>query len=336
MANYLVTGGTGFVASWAIVTLLKRGEQVRTTVRSEEKGKTLKQALSQYTDTTALSFAVADLTDATAWPAAMRDIEFVLHIASPMSADDPDDEAAVMKPAVDGTLNVLKAAAAAHVKHVVMTSSLAAATPPSSETNQAIDESYWTDPTNPELNAYCRSKILAELAAWNYMKTQTQTAFTTVLPGAIFGPILQPQNTHSVQVIQQMIVRHAPNPKISFEIIDVQDLVDLEIRAVNSPAANGQRYNAISENIPMRDIAKMLKKDVPDLASLVRTSQLPDTLLRLAAKKAPAVNAIVGMLGRKFAHTNQKAIRELDWRPRPAETTVIDTAKSLKAFNLLS
>lgn len=335
MTDYLVTGGTGFVASWAIVTLLQRGKSVRTTVRSAAKGEALKATLAQYADTTQLSYAVADLTVASAWPAAMQGITYVLHIASPMSADDPDDEEAVMKPAIQGTLNVLKAAVAAQVQHVVMTSSLAAATPAKTVTDQNIAESFWSDPANPELNAYRRSKVLAEQAAWQYMNEYPETAFTTVLPGAIFGPLLQPQNTHSVQVIQQMIVRRTPNPKISFEITDVRDLVDLEIKAVTSPQAAGQRFNASGENLSMQDIAKILKADVPDIAGHVRTGQLPDGVLRVAAKAAPALNALVGMLGRRFAHTNQKAVTTLDWHPRAAATTVVDTAKSLAAFDLL-
>ncbi|MET1000542.1 MAG: hypothetical protein ABWZ15_01920, partial [Acidimicrobiia bacterium] len=49
-ATVLVTGGTGYVAGWCIVTLLERGYAVRTTVRSRTKAALVRAAVSTVID----------------------------------------------------------------------------------------------------------------------------------------------------------------------------------------------------------------------------------------------------------------------------------------------
>jgi len=70
------------------------------------------------------------------------------------------------------------------------------------------DETLWTDPNDPTLIPYRRSKTLAEKAAWEFMKTvEGDTTLTTILPGAVFGPILSRDNLNSVQVIGKLLLR---------------------------------------------------------------------------------------------------------------------------------
>src|SRR5262245_26535802 len=91
----LVTGGTGYVAGWVIVELLRRGYDVRTTVRSAAKGEAVRKAIATQVDPgNRLSFAIADLTSDDGWDAAAAGCTYVLHVASPLgttvtkSADD--------------------------------------------------------------------------------------------------------------------------------------------------------------------------------------------------------------------------------------------------------
>ena len=78
----------------------------------------------------------------------------------------------MIKPAVNGTLSVLKACAAAGVKRCVITSSVAAVNFVKAEDKPAdgvFNESHWTDPDRPEgLRAYAKSKYLAEKVAWDF------------------------------------------------------------------------------------------------------------------------------------------------------------------------
>ncbi|MCX5555062.1 NAD-dependent epimerase/dehydratase family protein [Streptomyces sp. NBC_00038] len=333
----LVTGGTGFVAGWCIVELLRQGYEVRTTVRGTSRREAVLAAVSTEVDPAdRLSFAVADLTSDAGWAAAVEGCEYVLHVASPLGADAPKDPDALVVPARDGALRVLRAATDAGVRRVVMTSACAAATPPLADPDSISDETRWTDTDDPTLTAYRKSKAVAEQAAWHYMRDQEgPTALATVLPGAVFGPLLDAANRGSVQVIERLLRGRLPGtPRIGFEVVDVRDLADLHVRAMTSPEAAGQRFIAAGEFLWMAEIAQELRAALGDAAGKVPTRKLPDFAMRLLARFDPGVRAVVPYLGRRHLHSADKARRMLAWQPRPAAETVTDCARSLAAHQV--
>jgi nucleoside-diphosphate-sugar epimerase len=193
--------GSGYIAGWCIAELLRRGYEVRTTVRDPGREQGVADAVSSVADPAGrLSFAVADLTADDGWDAAAKGVDYVLHVASPLGGGTPD---AMIAAARDGTLRVLRAAVAAGAKRVVMTSAANAASPSSYATEGVTDETLWTDPDDPALIPYRRSKTLAERAAWDYMSGPTE--LVTVLPGAVFGPILTTGTIGSVGIIARML-----------------------------------------------------------------------------------------------------------------------------------
>lgn len=214
MAQVLVTGGTGYVGGWAIVALLQRGYDVRTTVRSQSREQAVIDAVSTEVDPgERLSFAYADLTKDDGWDAAMAGVDFVLHVASPLGNGSDKDADALIVPARDGALRVLRAATRAQVKRVVMTSAANAASPMSYTAEGVTDETLWTV-DDPSLPAYRRSKTIAEKAAWDFMADNDgSTELCTVLPGAVLGPILTSENVGTASLIQRMLrgeMRGAP------------------------------------------------------------------------------------------------------------------------------
>ena len=124
----LVTGGSGFVALHAISQLLNQGYRVRATLRSLSKQTEVTNALrrSGITALEHLQFVETDLSNDKNWDQAMQGCSYVLHIASPIHLQIPKDENEMIRPAVDGTLRVLRAAKKAGVKRVVMTSNFGA------------------------------------------------------------------------------------------------------------------------------------------------------------------------------------------------------------------
>jgi nucleoside-diphosphate-sugar epimerase len=335
----LVTGGSGYIAGWCVAELLQRGYQVRTTVRSPDRERAVTEAVSAVADPAGrLSFAVADLTADDGWDAAVKGVGYVLHVASPLGGADPD---AMVDAARDGTLRVLRAATGAGVKRVVMTSAANAASPSSYATEGVTDETLWTDPDDPTLIPYRRSKTLAERAAWDFMAScvgQTegsggQTELATVLPGAVFGPILTTSNIGSVGIIGRMLSGKMRGVlRIGLEVVDVRDLVDVHLRAMTSPQAAGQRFLATGEFMWMRDMAHVLHDGLGPSGRQVSTRQVPDAVVRLAARfRDPSLREITPALGRRNRHTTGKARRVLGWQPRPARDTILDCARSLLA-----
>jgi nucleoside-diphosphate-sugar epimerase len=328
----LVTGGTGFVAGWCIVELLRRDYEVRTTIRSREKEAHLRSAVAAGAgDDDRLSCFVADLTADDGWDDAMRGCNYVLHVASPLGTANAEDADALVVPARDGALRVLRAAATADVRRVVMTSAANTASPTSYTEDSVTDEQLWTDPDAPDLGAYRRSKTLAELAAWAYMQeTQPSTTLATVLPGAVFGPILSLDNLGSVQVIGRMLSGAMPGtPQIGLEVVDVRDVVDLHLRAMTSPAAAGQRFLGTGEFMWMSEIADVLRAHLGSQADKVPTETLPNSFVRELAESSAELRGILPGLGRRNRHTTAKAEQMLGWVRRPTTDTIVECARSL-------
>jgi nucleoside-diphosphate-sugar epimerase len=329
----LVTGGSGFIAGWCIVDLLQRGYAVRATLRSLSKEASVSAAIaSAASSTRMLSFVAADLTRDEGWGAAMTGCDHVLHVASPLGGDGAAKPQALIAAARDGTLRVLRAATTAGVKRIVMTSAATTATPPLSSAQRSLsDETVWFDPAERNVDAYRQSKRLAERAAWDFMKEQGgSTTLTTILPGAVFGPVLTTENLGSVQVIGRLLQGRMPaNPRLGFEIVDVRDLASLRISAMASAAAAGQRFIAVGEFLWMIDISRVLRAQLGEAASKVPTRILPDFVLRLMSLADPALRAMTPRLGREHRHLSTKAQGVLGWHTRPAAVTLVDCARSL-------
>jgi dihydroflavonol-4-reductase len=335
MEVVLVTGGTGFVAGWCIVALLQRGYEVRTTVRDPAKEPAVRAAVASCAGATdRLTFFAADLTADDGWDDATAGCDYVLHVASPLGGDTSGGSDALIAPARDGTLRVLRAAVKAGVRRVVMTSAAAAARPPHSA-DRISDETVWADPDDRQFDAYRRSKILAERAAWDFMAGHTgRTSLATILPGAVFGPVLTKANRGSVQIIQRLLEgRPAAIPRLGFWIVDVRDLAELHIHAMTASEAAANRFIAAGDFMWMEDIASTLRLKLGKRAGKVPTRRLPNLVFRLSSLFVPVLRSFVSSLGRKNELTAAKARRMLGFSPRPATTTIVDCAESLLREN---
>jgi nucleoside-diphosphate-sugar epimerase len=341
MSTILVTGGSGFIGSHCILQLLAAGHQVRTTVRSlKREGEVralLKEGGAEPADR--LSFFAADLLSDAGWPDAVAGCQYVLHVASPFPPSTPKDEDEVIIPAREGALRVLRASRDAGVKRVVMTSSFAAIGYGHATQNAPFNETDWTDLNGDGIYAYVKSKTLAERAAWDFIaKEGGALELSVVNPVAVFGPVLGPDYSTSILIVQRLMNGAIPGcPKLYFGVVDVRDVADLHIRAMTHPAAKGERFLAAAGDfMSMVEIANVLKARMGASAKRVPTRQLPNWLVRLAALRDPAVNVILPELGNRKNATNEKAKRLLGWSPRSREDSIVATAESLVRLGLLS
>jgi len=340
MSTVLVTGGSGFVGSHCILQLLAAGHQVRTTVRSlkreAEVRAMLKRGGAEAGDR--LTFAVADLEKDSGWPEAVKGCEYVLHVASPFPATLPKHEDELIVPAREGALRVLRASRDAGVKRVVLTSSFAAVGYGHKPQDAPFNEKDWTDPNGEGVAPYTKSKTLAERAAWDFMaKEGGNLELSAVNPVAVFGPVLGPDYSTSILIVQRMMDGAIPGcPKLTFGAVDVRDVADLHLLAMTHPAAKGERFLAVAGDfLSMLDIAKILKNNMGTSARRVPTWELPNWLVRLAAFRDPAVKQIIPELGTRKNATNEKAKKLLGWKPRSNAESIVATAESLIKLGLL-
>jgi nucleoside-diphosphate-sugar epimerase len=209
----LVTGGSGFIASHTIVQLLNAGHRVRATVRDLKRESEVRAMVKQGGAHAAdqLSFFAADLQADAGWADAVAACDYVLHMASPLPAHAPKNEDELIVPARDGALRVLRAARDAHVKRVVLTSSFAAIGYGHPPQNTPFNETNWSDITGSDVTAYAKSKTLAERAAWDFIAREGRDLQLSVInPVVVFGPVLGPDYSTSVLLIQRLMSGSVP------------------------------------------------------------------------------------------------------------------------------
>ena len=99
-------GAVPLFAGHVVATLLRRGFSVRGTVRSIAKyggpAGIIDEAFLPEHKAADLEFAEASLTDASSWDAAVHGCQHVIHVASPVAAQNPKHEDDMVRPAVDG------------------------------------------------------------------------------------------------------------------------------------------------------------------------------------------------------------------------------------------
>src|SRR5580658_7744213 len=335
MPKVLVTGGSGFVAAHIILQLLGAGHRVRTTVRSLNRENLVRAMLKAGGEEPgdSLSVFAADLESDTGWRDAVAGCEYVLHVASPIPPTAPKHQDDLIVPAREGALRVLRASRDANVKRVVLTSSCGAIYYGHPPRTAPFDETNWTI-LNHDLTAYVKSKAIAERAAWDFVaKEGRNLELSVVNPVGIFGPVLGPDYSPSVELIKRLMDGMPGCPRLYFGVVDVRDVADLHIRAMTDPSAKGERFIAVSGDcISMVDIAKMLKARLGDSARRVPRWQLPDWVVRLAAKRDPSMQQLLPLLGTIRNATGEKARRVLGWSPRSNEEAVVASAESLIRF----
>ncbi len=340
MSTILVTGGSGFIGSHAILQLLAAGHRVRTTIRNLKREGDVRALLkaggAEAGDR--LTFHAADLENDAGWGRAAASCDYVLHVASPFPPGVPKHEDDLIVPARKGALRVLRAARDAGVKRVVLTSSFAAmgyGQPPQSA---PFNETNWTNPEASGVTAYTKSKTLAERAAWDFIaKEGGNLELSVVNPVGVLGPVLGADYATSILLVQKMMDGALPGfPRLSFGVVDVRDVADLHLRAMTNPAAKGERFLACAGDfVSMSEIGRMLKSRMGAAAKRVPTRELPDWMVRLASLRDPAVKLLLPELGKAKNGSNDKARRLLGWTPRSSEEAVVATAESLVRLGLL-
>ena len=280
----LVTGASGFLANHCIKKLLEDGEyRVKGTVRSLTN-ETVCEALRNLVPDAKypLELVQADLLDEGSWKGAVEGCMYVLHVASPFFTETPKHEDEFIKPAVDGTLNVLKACKeVGGVKRVVLTSSMAAIF--IGNLKKELDEGDWSDVK--KANAYEKSKCLAEKAAWDFVKElpdESKIELVTINPGFIIGPLLMKKECASFKTVKQLLVREmSAVPDLRIAIVDVRDVAEAHVKSITNPDAAGNRHilSGGNHSYSFLQLADSLAKEFNSKGFNVPTKKAPKPLL---------------------------------------------------------
>ena len=335
MAEILVTGGSGYLGSWCTLALLNAGYSVRTTVRDLSREDQVREMLRRGGAEPGddLRMVRADLSSDDGWTEATAGVDGVLHVASPTLTQAPKNDDEMVRPAIDGTLRVLRAARDAGVRRVVLTSAIGAIAYGHAPRDTPFTEQDWTDVDADGIQPYQKSKTLAERAAWDFVK-DGDLELATVNPTGVLGPVLGPDYSPSLTAIARMLDGTMPALlPFATGYVDVRDVASLQLLALVEPAAAGERFIATAgRSLWLRDVAAILRERLGARAAKVPTREMPLWAARGLAKVNPQVRQLRAALGRDLAATSAKAEQLLGWKPRPIEDTITETAESLLAL----
>ncbi|CAD5234469.1 unnamed protein product [Bursaphelenchus xylophilus] len=327
----LVTGASGYVATHCVKQLLEQTYSVRGTVRSLKNEKKIKPIRDIANQSTLLELVEADLEQPTGWDEVVEGCDYVLHVASPFPLED---DKSVIETAVNGTLNVLRACAnSSSVKKVVLTSSCAAVNEGHEDEDRVFDENDWTITTSNKVQSYAISKTEAELAAWDFVKKNNKNQFklTVMNPTFVVGPVLMDTAGSSITTIKKFLNNEVPAiPPLEMGMVDVRDVAQGHILAMQKPETDGQRILITSQ--PSTTFGQMVKYIHKEFRSQgYRTPCLPAPyiLVWLWSFIDKEAAASLPRLNRKVQFDNSKSRKLLGLEYRNIETAIVEMCYSL-------
>lgn len=283
----LVTGISGFLGGHVALALLDAGYAVRGSLRDSGKAPAVRAALkaaSASGNVERLELIGLDLRLDDGWAKAAEGCRYVQHVASPLVLRMPKDRQELIGPAVEGTRRALRAGLAAGVERIVLTSSVAAIVYGHPATRTApFTGADWSNTEGEGVTAYTESKTRAELEAWSIMEGAGRRGDLAVVnPSVILGPLLYPDPRTSGMMVLRLLDGSTPAaPKMHLGVVDVRDVAELHLKAMETPAAGGQRYIASAGALSFMEAANALRAAFPERAHRIPRWELPDWVVRL-------------------------------------------------------
>lgn len=336
------TGASGFIAAHIVKQLLQQGYKVRGTVRSTQNLAKYDYLTQLPGASTNLELVEAELTQPGSYDKAVAGCEYVMHTASPYIIDVKDPQKDLVDPAVEGTVNVLRACAKTDtVKRVILTSSMAAISD-EPEDDHVFTERDWNHKSDLKRNPYYYSKRLAEESGWDFMKNQRPDFDLVVInPFMVIGPSLGPGLNTSNQMFKDIVEGKYPGIlQLNWGFVDVRDVAKAHILAMENPKAKG-RYLCAASAKTMSELVELLRKNGYEQYKLPKMNMangFGTGLMKLASYTQPkgVGSYLRSHLGKTMRFENAKIKRELGMQFKPVEESILDATEDLKKWNHLA
>jgi len=339
----LVSGGTGYVASWIIHDLLKAGYHVRTSVRDKSNITKYQHLLNIEAETEGtLEVFEADLLQRNAFIKPVDGCEVVFHTASPFKVGSVKNAYRdLVEPALKGTENVLNAALQeASVRRVVLTSSVVSVFGDAIEINDTpqhkFTEENWNRTNTESYQPYNYSKTIAEKKAWEIAKLQEQWQLVVINPGFVMGPSLTARkDSTSIDFMINLTGGKFKTgvPDFYYGVVDVRDVAQAHIKAAFNPETSG-RHLLVNETISILDFAAIIRSEFPELPLPKRL--VPKHLFYLLGPLMGfSWKYIKNNWGIKYAFDNSYSKSDLGIKYRKIKDTLTDHVDQLKRDHLI-
>jgi len=265
------------------------------------------------------------------WEEGMTGCKYVMHVAMPFIIGEPKDPDDIILPTVEGTKRVLRFAKEAGVKRVVLTSTTLNVG--HHNYSGSYDQNSWTDHKSNNISTYVRAKVLQELAAWEFIKSQegkTKLELTVLLLGGVMGPALTASGV-SRDLIKQLIEGKQPLvPDLHIPMVDIRDSAIAHLKAMETKLANGKRLIICNPDIGIESfkaICHVLRQNGFNKVPKIKAPTVLIKLMGLFDNEAKGMAPLLGKINRLDSSLTKET---LNWEPTiPMEKMVIDLAKSI-------
>ncbi|KRX07994.1 hypothetical protein PPERSA_06172 [Pseudocohnilembus persalinus] len=260
-----VTGANGFIGLHIVNKFLNEGFKVVATVRDAQDEKKIKD-LKNLDQQENLEIKSADLFDKQNFIEIFKNVNIIVHNASPLINSDKEDD--FVKPALAGVENVFDAVLQipkGQITNVIQISSNSAVGgDPVIIKDHTITENDWSDiNVQREKKAwYALSKTLAEKKVLSYENKFKERGITLsrICPVYVLGPILQTDkiNISTYKIYQLLTGDLKEIPQKHMNLVDVRDVAEMIYQAVikNKPG----RFVAIEKGYTLEEICKICRK----------------------------------------------------------------------------
>jgi dihydroflavonol-4-reductase len=315
MAKILITGASGHLGAALVRAALKAGHDVRALVRASSDRRGLQGVEAELVE--------GDVLDEASLAGACEGREIVLHAAAVHRNWAPNEED-ILAPAVRGTENVVRAAAGAGVRRVVLVSSNAAVGY-GSDPKRPLDERSWNEAPHA---VYIRAKTQAERRGLELGK-ELGIEVVSALPCGIVGP----WDHKPTPTTKSVLAMATGGPSvIDVAVTDVRDVAAGVLLAAEK-GRPGERYLLAGENCTKERLAELVSAVT---GKSVRPMLPPRPVMWMLAAAgelrarfggpSPDItrDELADVYGRHLLYDSKKARTELGWSPRPADAAVKD------------
>jgi dihydroflavonol-4-reductase len=326
----LVTGGTGFLGAYLLAELTGQDKPVKAMKRAKSSTAYVERIFEMKFGAEAkakflrIRWVEGDIMDVYSVEEAMADVDEVYHCATEVSLrDDRPDE--IILTAEKGTANVVNIALEKGVKkfcHVSSVSALGEDDKGKDITEEAFEEFQYSN------SPYAIGKHLAEAQVWRAHAEGLNVV--VVCPTLIMGP--WPGKKGTMSFFHFLKKSHSFYTTGSMGFVDVKDVVNIMLRLMNENKMNG-RYIVTAENIAFKDFFADVTKSMGLKPPGIRISKTGLNVFRV-------INNIIGgdkitstMVDHSsgtFNYSNNKVVKDLDYKFRPIKNSIEEMAKFLK------
>lgn len=324
-----VTGGTGFVGHAVVAAFLEAGHPVHAPVRDPARPGPLAALGAAHPGR--LRLFAAELLRPGSYAPALEGCEVLVHTAAVARLTARDPEAEIVRPAVEGTANVLDSVAAVGgVRRVVLTSSVAAIGGYAAGAVR-LHEGRWNDEATLARAPYEYAKTRAERLAWERADAAKGSwDLVSINPTMVLGPVADRAHLRASPVIVKDVLAGTfpASPRLWFGVVDSRDVAQAHLEAARRPAASG-RYLLAAGGLWFAEMAAALRPMFPGRP--IPKYVLPDVLMLIGAAfdRRVSVATMREMLGKTQDLDGSRAVAELGIAYRPPLASLEATARSI-------